>query len=171
MTNRAQPDREQDRISRRNFVRVGGAAIAGGAAIGVTPAVASASPAAGLFPRAGDRTAKIQQHRTLGRTGWQVSDIGMGTNRLRESAVVRYALDKGVNIIDTAEGYQRGETERLGSLRLRSHLITKEALDKAVETQKETLQRLGHVLVQMNFISKEDLRSALQAQVKASRAR
>ena len=113
MTKGAQPDRENARISRRNFVRVGGAALAGGAALGVTPTEASGSAMAELFPRSPDRTAKIQQHRTLGRTGWQASDIGMGTNRLRESAVVRYALDKGVNLIDTAEGYQRGETERV----------------------------------------------------------
>jgi len=112
MTKGAQPDREHDRLSRRNFVRVGGAALAGGAALGVTPNPASASSVAELFPRAGDRTAKVQRFRTLGRTGWEVSDIGMGSNRLRESAVMRYALDKGVNYIDTAEGYGNGAAER-----------------------------------------------------------
>jgi predicted aldo/keto reductase-like oxidoreductase len=114
MTKGARPDREHDKLSRRNFVRVGGAALAGGAALGATPTgMVAANPPADLFPRSPDRTATIQRHHTLGRTGWEVSDIAMGTNRLRESAVVRYALDKGVNIIDTAEGYQNGETERV----------------------------------------------------------
>jgi predicted aldo/keto reductase-like oxidoreductase len=36
----------------------------------------------------------------------------MGTSRLRESSVVRYAVDKGVNYIDTAEGYGNGESEQ-----------------------------------------------------------
>jgi predicted aldo/keto reductase-like oxidoreductase len=36
----------------------------------------------------------------------------MGTSRLREAAVVRYAFDKGVNYLDTAEGYGNGESER-----------------------------------------------------------
>ena len=106
MTKGAQPDRVHEGISRRNFVRAGGAALAGGAAVGVTPtgAVAANAPAV-LFPSSPDRTARIQQHRTLGRTGWEVSDIAMGTNRLRESAVVRYALDKGVNIITDFTAY------------------------------------------------------------------
>ena len=112
MTKGAQPGREKDGISRRNFVRVGGAALAGGAALGATPSTASASPTAELFPRWADPTAKIQGFSMLGRTGWRASDIGMGTSRLRESAVVRYAVDKGVNYIDTAEGYGNGESER-----------------------------------------------------------
>ena len=109
-----QPNQLSDKLSRRNFVRVGGAALAGGAALGATPTGAAAARTPGdLFPRSPGRTATIQQHRTLGRTGWQASDIAMGTNRLRESSVVRYAVDKGVNLIDTAEGYQNGETERV----------------------------------------------------------
>jgi len=112
MAKQPRADRESDGISRRSFVKVGGAALAGGAAVGVTPSEVSASSVPALFPRMGDRSAKVQQFRTLGRTGWQASDIGMGTSRLREAAVVRYAVDKGVNYIDTAEGYGNGESER-----------------------------------------------------------
>jgi aryl-alcohol dehydrogenase-like predicted oxidoreductase len=56
--------------------------------------------------------AKIQAHRTLGRTGFLVSDVAMGTGPLRESAVVRYAYDKGINYFDTAESYGNGASER-----------------------------------------------------------
>ena len=48
----------------------------------------------------------------MGRTGFQVSDVAMGSVPLRETAVVRYAYDKGVNYFDTAEGYGNGAAER-----------------------------------------------------------
>ena len=64
-------------------------------------------------------------YRTLGRTGWQVSILGLGTGGrsqlgqryempMDESAkLVHHALDAGVNMIDTAPGYGDSE-ERLG---------------------------------------------------------
>ncbi len=64
-------------------------------------------------------------YRTLGRTGWQVSILGLGTGGrsqlgqryempMDESArLVRHALDAGVNMIDTAPGYGDSEA-RLG---------------------------------------------------------
>ena len=76
----------------------------------VTPAVARPTPP--LFPSPAHGTGRIMGYHTLGRTGWQVSDFGVGTSRLREASVVRYAFDKGINYIDTAEGYGNGQTER-----------------------------------------------------------
>jgi predicted aldo/keto reductase-like oxidoreductase len=55
---------------------------------------------------------KIKSHRILGRTGFKVSDISMGTTRMGESNLVRYAYDKGVNYFDTAEGYGNGDSEK-----------------------------------------------------------
>jgi len=112
-----QADDRQSGISRRNFVRVGGTALAGGTALGgsVMPAGAATFPTGGgpfLFPPVNGQEAKIQAYRTLGRTGFQVSDVGMGSVPLRETAVVRYAYDKGVNYFDTAEGYGNGAAER-----------------------------------------------------------
>ncbi|MFH1763386.1 MAG: aldo/keto reductase, partial [Gemmatimonadota bacterium] len=112
-----QADDRQSGISRRNFVRVGGAALAGGAALGGAPIHAGAAtpPPVGpprLFPYQPRQEAKIQAYRTLGRTGFQVSDVGMGSVPLRETAVVRYAYDKGINYFDTAEGYGNGAAER-----------------------------------------------------------
>ncbi len=112
MTKRSQPDSEQGGISRRNFVWFGGAAMAGGVSTGFSPTRVDESAAAALFPRLGDRFAQVERYRTLGRTGWRASDVGMGTSRLRESTVVRYAVDKGINYFDTAEGYGNGESER-----------------------------------------------------------
>jgi aryl-alcohol dehydrogenase-like predicted oxidoreductase len=112
MSNYSQEERDQAGISRRNFVRVGGAALAGSAALGgsAVPAAAATKPA--MFPAPPRQDAQIRAFRTLGRTGWRVSDVGMGSVPLRESNVVRYAYDKGVNYFDTAEGYGRGVAER-----------------------------------------------------------
>ena len=46
---------------------------------------------------------KIREYRTLGRTGFKVSDIGGGF--LRDEGLIRAMLKTGVNYIDTAESY------------------------------------------------------------------
>jgi predicted aldo/keto reductase-like oxidoreductase len=104
---------EKSGISRRRFVKTGGAALAGGAALGGAPLPAEGeTPTPGLFPSAPPQEARIRAYKTLGRTGFQVSDVGMGSVPLRETAVVRYAYDRGVNYFDTAEGYGNGAAER-----------------------------------------------------------
>lgn len=56
--------------------------------------------------------------RILGRTNIHVSEMSFGAARgasedpRRFDATVRAAIDGGVNLIDTAEGYDRGESER-----------------------------------------------------------
>jgi predicted aldo/keto reductase-like oxidoreductase len=111
MSKTREPEPQHDDITRRNFVKVGGAVLAGGAALG-GGAIPAAGATPGLFPTMRRQDARIRSYRTLGRTGWRVSDVGMGTVPLRESAVVRYAYDKGVNYFDTAEGYGNGAAER-----------------------------------------------------------
>lgn len=46
---------------------------------------------------------KIKEYRTLGRTGFKVSDIGAGS--IMNEGVLSAALDAGINYIDTAEQY------------------------------------------------------------------
>lgn len=104
-------------MSRRNFVKTGGAAVAGGAVMGgavnpVAGGVAAPGAREGLFPYRPPQEARIQAYRTFGRTGFQVSDVGMGSVPLRETSVVRYAYDKGINYFDTAESYGNGAAER-----------------------------------------------------------
>jgi aryl-alcohol dehydrogenase-like predicted oxidoreductase len=62
------------------------------------------------------------RHRTFGRTGWQVSEIGYGMwgmadwtgSEDRESfASLELALAKGVNFFDTAQAYGNGHSEQL----------------------------------------------------------
>lgn len=96
--------RNDSEISRRNFIK------------------SSVSAAAGLgFLNAGKVIARqgenpsgpiIREYRTLGRTGFKVSDIGFGAGNLSNPDVLRASLDMGVNYIDTAEHYNRGNSER-----------------------------------------------------------
>ncbi len=92
-------------FSRRNFLEVGGAAIAG-SALAATPA---AGMTGGRVKRAG--ADGIKAYKILGRTGFKASDISVGGVPLRDTAVVRYAYDQGINYFDVAEGYGRGAAE------------------------------------------------------------
>ena len=64
------------------------------------------------------------QYRNFGKTGIQVSALGFGTMRLpifhdetvdeeRAIAMIRHAIDEGVNYIDTAYPYHQGESEKI----------------------------------------------------------
>ena len=92
-------------FSRRNFLEVGGAAIAGSAL--------AATPAAGMTRNVANQagSGSIKTYRTLGRTGFKASDISVGGVPLRDTAVVRHAYDQGITYIDVAEGYGRGAAE------------------------------------------------------------
>ncbi|MFJ8488970.1 aldo/keto reductase [Streptomyces sp. NPDC094038] len=62
------------------------------------------------------------QYRTLGRTGVQVSALGLGamnfgaigrTTQEEATAIVDAALEAGINLIDTADMYGQGESEEM----------------------------------------------------------
>ena len=146
-------------ISRRNFVRPGGATLAGGIAISATPNSAAASRPSNLFGRTANQTPHIQTYRTLGRTGWQVSDIGMGTGPLREPTLVRAAFDKGINYFDTAESYGNGASERaigeaLPHIGRENVFIATKAVFRGGETEEEVLDRIRASLdrLQTNYV-------------------
>lgn len=67
------------------------------------------------------------RYRTLGRTGLQVSELGYGAargarqERAQFIATVRAAIDSGINFIDTASGYDGGESERALGEALQGH--------------------------------------------------
>jgi uncharacterized protein len=58
---------------------------------------------------------RIAAHRRFGRTGWQVSDIVLGTGRIRGEdgeAIGRLAIERGVNYFDTAPDYSGSGSEQ-----------------------------------------------------------
>ena len=58
--------------------------------------------------------ARIQAHRRLGRTGYPISDVVLGSGRIKGEkgvAIVREALERGVNYIDTSPDYSAAGSE------------------------------------------------------------
>ncbi len=89
-------------MNRRLFLKT--SAAAAGAGLLSTPAQGAV---------AGEKKpalAKIKEYRTLGRTGFKASDIGAG--KPLNAVVLGALLDAGVNYIDTAESYGRGQSEK-----------------------------------------------------------
>src|SRR5437870_4367076 len=54
---------------------------------------------------------------------------------------------------------------RLGTVLMKSGMLTNEQLARALEIQKETLQRLGFILTHYQIISADALREAIQLQI------
>ena len=141
----------EKRVSRRGFLKSTGAAVVGGGLVsGSAPVEASASA-----PEVKPQEARIQEYRTLGRTGFDVSDISFGTGSLDNPNVLAVALDMGVNYIDTAEHYVNGRAERtVGEVlpgRDRSSLFvtTKLNLSRGRDSKEEIKERFRQCLERM----------------------
>ena len=123
-------------MTRRGFLTAGGAAALGAAA---TPALAKMSADEGI-PDVGGPP-KISRYRTLGRTGFKVSDVSMGCGSIAEANVVRYAYDHGINLFDTAEVYGNGDSEtKIGEAmphmeREKIFIVTKLGIDENPDEQ------------------------------------
>lgn len=60
-----------------------------------------------------DNQMDISQKRTIGRTGLLVSPLCFGATRTNEISLIRYAISKGINFIDTGRAYSNGNNEIL----------------------------------------------------------
>lgn len=56
---------------------------------------------------------KIPFKSVLGRTGIEVSPVGFGASRTQSPALMRAALDSGMNFIDTGRSYANGRNEEM----------------------------------------------------------
>jgi hypothetical protein len=93
-----------EKISRREFLEKSGKAVGAIAAAPVFPGAADAVP--------------VMPHRTLGRTGVSVSILAMGCGSRflaypadQATAVLEKAVALGINYLDTAADYGKGESE------------------------------------------------------------
>jgi predicted aldo/keto reductase-like oxidoreductase len=131
--------KKQEGMSRRGFLAAGGIAAAGLAA-GCAGKDAKVALGEALNP-APDGPPKISRYRTLGRTGFKVSDLSMGCGSIAEPNVVRYAYDHGVNLFDTAEVYGNGDSEtKIGGAmehmdREKIFIVTKLGIDDSPDEQ------------------------------------
>jgi len=94
-----------NQISRREFVAK---MASGAAAAGISLSATTAFPAE---PSAA--TQKAIHYRKLGRTGFTVSVVSFGAMTTSDPAVIRRGVDLGINYIDTARAYMRGENEKI----------------------------------------------------------
>ena len=101
-------------LKRRAFLRKG---LTGLAAVGAIPgAVKAAALASADSGRAGVGETQAQTKpivRTLGKTGLKIPVVSMGVMNADNPAVVQAALDSGIFMLDTANGYQRGRNEQM----------------------------------------------------------
>ena len=134
---------EEREVSRRGFLKTTGMAAVGGG-------VLSGDGVLGGSRRQDGQELRIRAHRTLGRTGFQVSDIGFGGGFLTNSNVFAVGLDMGINYIDTGEHYMNGQSERAigevlkGRDRNSLFLTTKLNLSFGGGSTKEDLKRRFH---------------------------
>ena len=160
MIEETQEDHSGSRINRRDFVRSGGSALAGGLVLGRAPFPAGDFPSGTvgeepLFPAKPSQEGTIRSYRTLGRTGFRVSDISLGASFLREPNLVRYAFDKGMNYIDTAEAYANGASERairdaLPHIRREEVFISTKAFFRPGDDKEAVLNRARRSLERLN---------------------
>jgi hypothetical protein len=87
---------------------------------------------------------------------------GVLTLRGKDDTVTVTFLDGKVVGADSLN--RRLET-RLGSVLIKSGVLTSEQLNRALEIQKETLQRLGFVLTHYDIITADALKTAIQLQI------
>jgi predicted aldo/keto reductase-like oxidoreductase len=106
--------------SRRHFLRTAGLSIAGaGTALAAGCEYRSQLFLLGSAPKEAKakspdwQEAHIRNYRMLGRTGMEISDISFGCSGLDNVAVVKRALDRGVNYFDTSPDYSRAGSERV----------------------------------------------------------
>ena len=100
--------KDQDNgLSRRSFMGRGLASLVGvglglaggkGLAAAIPGAEEENKPATAEKPR-------IKEFRDLGSTGWKVSDISFGNAMMQEPALLEYAMERGINYVDTARQY------------------------------------------------------------------
>jgi hypothetical protein len=58
-------------------------------------------------------------YRTLGKTGLKVTSLAFGCMTSADPTVIRRAADLGINLFDTARGYQSGNNERMVGVALK----------------------------------------------------
>ncbi len=99
-------NKEHKVLSRRRFI--GGSILATACAGMDVPHHLFSMP-----PRPENNSPGIREFRTLGRTGFEVSDIAFGSAELADASLLEAILDAGVNYIDSSEVYGNGSVERI----------------------------------------------------------
>ena len=68
-------------------------------------------------------------------------------------------------MVVNADSASKRLEDRLGNVLVKQGKLSKERLEEALTTQRQTLQRLGHVLTTQSYITQKDLKDAISVQV------
>jgi aryl-alcohol dehydrogenase-like predicted oxidoreductase len=132
--------------SRREFL-VAGLALPVAAEAAIDPP----KPAPPIAAPASQAGPPVLRKRRLGRTGLEVTEVAFGCMITSDQSVIERAADLGVNLFDTARGYQNGNNERLVGAALKGRrdkvfISTKTGADTKAEALAhldESLKQLG----------------------------
>jgi predicted aldo/keto reductase-like oxidoreductase len=95
------------KLSRRKFLGKSVASVVG-AGLGIA-AVSNEATAVPQQPPTPPETEgekpQVKDYRKLGRTGYKVSDVGYGNAGMQDPALLEYAIERGINYVDTARQY------------------------------------------------------------------
>jgi predicted aldo/keto reductase-like oxidoreductase len=145
----------KEKINRRSFI---GRSVASVVGAGIGLSGAAKSLAAGSAPEEAPVSTdkpSIKEYRELGGTGWKVSDIAFGNGAMQEPSTLEYAIERGINYVDTARQYYDMEKvvgqifpakrdKLFVTTKLMPELITPETTAEQVITGiEESLERLN----------------------------
>ncbi|MBN1164384.1 MAG: aldo/keto reductase [Candidatus Krumholzibacteriota bacterium] len=142
-------------LSRRSFLGTGIAGIVG-AGLGMAEVRdARGQDKPGTPEPTTEKKPQIAEYRKLGRTKYRVSDIGFGNAGMQDPALLEYAMERGINYVDTARQYYDME-KVIGKLfpakrdklfittKLEPELFTPETTEEQILTAlDESLERLN----------------------------
>lgn len=143
---------------RREVLKAVGCAAA---VVAVAPAVLRTDSWAAVPPPSGDGGTRV-----LGSTGIRVATVGMGAMVTRDADVIRYAVEHGVDYVDTADCYMGGENERIVARALEGirdkvvlaskvHVAPVDQMIRSVETSLRSLKTDVIDIMQLHGISSE----------------
>jgi uncharacterized protein len=98
----------------------------------------------------------------IGRTGILVSPLCFGAPRTNEESLIKYAVEKGINFIDTGRAYGNGNNERLVG-RAINGIRSKVIIQSKIRLEENQLPAKGK-----GKKGSEEIRVALSSQLEAS---
>jgi predicted aldo/keto reductase-like oxidoreductase len=94
------------KLSRRNFIGKSVASVVGaGLGMSALSSETGAQTTSSEAPVEAGEKPEIKEYRRLGRTGYKVSDIGFGNAGMQDPSLLEYAIERGINYVDTARQY------------------------------------------------------------------
>lgn len=133
-------------IDRRGFLKTSAAGVVGAGVVGINGGLLRAEET-----KPTSSQLNVNKYNVLGRTGFKASDIGIGTSRQYPVEVIKMLLDSGVNYIDTAERYGRGQSETnigqaIKGRDRKSLFITSKLSLRGSETKEEIIGKFNKCL-------------------------